>query len=91
MMVLHLGKNIVINTKYIIGIFDIEKTSVKPDINNFLKEYTKKSQVINVSYDMPKTFILYKKADIEKIFILSISAKTLTKRIEMGEKIERKY
>lgn len=85
-MFLHLGKDIVINTKYIVGIFDIEKTSVKPDINNFLRECTKNNQVINVSYEMPRAIIVHREKDLEKVYITPVSAGALAKRIETGEK-----
>lgn len=87
-MKLHLGNNMIISTKDIIGMFDIEKTSVKKDVKEFLKDSTNSGRVVNVSFDMPKTFIICKVNDNEKIYITPISVNTLIKRIEAGEYFE---
>ncbi len=87
-MYLHLGEKTVVNTKYIIGIFDIENTSVSKDTRNFLRDNGKERyRVINVSYDMPKTFIVCNEEGIEgknTVYISPISAATLRKRLESG-------
>lgn len=52
-MYLHLGEKTVVNTKYIVGIFDIENTSVSKDTRDFLRDSGEKHyQVVNVSYEM---------------------------------------
>lgn len=85
-MYLHLGEKTVVNTKYIIGIFDIEKTSVSKDTRNFLRESGKdRYRVINVSYEMPKTFIVCNengRGGENNVYISPISAATLRKRLK---------
>ena len=80
-MYLHLGNNIVIHRKEIIGIFDIENTSTGKITKEFLKRAEKNKEVINVSYKMPKSYIVCKLSDDRQIvYISNISAATLKKR-----------
>ncbi len=80
-MYLHLGNNIVIHRKEIIGIFDIENTSTGKITKEFLKRAEKNKEVINVSYKMPKSYIVCKLSDGRQIvYISNISAATLKKR-----------
>ena len=81
-MYLHLGEETVVKEKDIIGIFDIENTSVSKHTQDFLASSEKKGRIINVSYEMPKSFIVCNenKNSREKVYISQISASTLKKR-----------
>lgn len=77
-MYVHLGNEITINDKGIIGIFDIENTSLGNDTREFLKKSTDTGKIVNVSYEMPKSFIVCD----NKVYISQISASSLYKRAE---------
>ncbi len=80
-MYLHLGKNTVINSDEIIGIFDMEKTSVSKDTKDFLRNRKGNMDIITVSYDMPSSYVLTQpKKQGPKVYISPISAATLRKR-----------
>lgn len=78
----HLGSDTVVKTKDIIGIFDIESTTVSKWSRDFLKKAEKKKSVITVSYEMPKSFVVCcKKGEKnQKVYISQISSSTLLKR-----------
>ena len=57
-MYLHLGEETVVCEKDIIGIFDIENTSVGKHTKGFLNSSEKNGHIFNVSYEMPKSFIV---------------------------------
>lgn len=78
-MFLHLGNDVVVNTNSIIGIFDIENTSTSQMTKNFLSN-TKNKKIINVNYEMPKTFVVCEEDGEEIIYITSIATSTLKKR-----------
>lgn len=82
-MILHLGNEIVINTDSIIGIFDIENTSTSQLTKDFLSN-TKGKKIINVNFEMPKSFIVCRNDNNEEIYITSIAASTLKKRFKCG-------
>ena len=73
-MYVHLGNEITINDKGIIGIF--ENTSLGNDTREFLKKSTDTGKIVNVSYEMPKSFIVCD----NKVYISQISASSLYKR-----------
>lgn len=80
-MYLHLGENTVVCDKDIIGIFDIENTSVGKHTKEFLAMAEKEKHIFNVSYEMPRSFIVCKNAEVgETVYISQISAATLRKR-----------
>ncbi len=80
-MYLHLGADISVNKKYIVGIFDLDNTSTSKITREYLNNATKKNQVINVSEeDLPRSFILVKERGKEKVYVSPISSQTLSKR-----------
>ena len=80
-MYLHLGEKIVIRTESIIGIFDLDNTTISKNTRNFLTRAEKNGEVINVSYELPKSFIVCMKNKERKVYISQIAANTLYKRI----------
>ncbi len=86
-MFIHLGQDTVVNDKEIIGIFDIENTTVSKSTRNFLNFSEKRKEVFNVSYEMPKSFIVCSKGKKDKkVYISQISSSTLYKRSEFTDK-----
>ena len=80
-MFLHLGNDVLINTKNLIGIFDIEKSSISKFTKEFLGNAEKTKRIVNVSYEMPKSFIVCLDEDLnETVYISQISTATLKKR-----------
>lgn len=83
-MFLHLGENTVISTENLVGIFDMDNTTVSKITRDYLTKMQKENKVVNVSYELPKSFILCrdKKTKEEVLYISPISTQTLLKRIQ---------
>lgn len=83
-MFLHLGENTVISTENLVGIFDMDNTTVSKITRDYLTQMQRENKVVNVSYDLPKSFILCrdKKTNEELLYISPISTQTLLKRIQ---------
>ncbi len=80
-MYLHLGMDKVINFNDIIGIFDLETTTVSKRTRDYLAKAEKAGMVENVCYDIPKSFIVCRDRDgNERVYISQISSTTLLKR-----------
>lgn len=79
-MYLHLGGDFVVKEDEVIGIFDLENTTISKNTRQFLNLAEKKKEVINVSYELPKSFIVTSKQKKNKIYISQISPVTLNKR-----------
>ena len=59
MMFIHLGGNVIINNRDMIGFFDIDKTTTSKVTRKFLKMAQESGQIINVNEkELPKSFII---------------------------------
>ncbi|MBR3968629.1 MAG: DUF370 domain-containing protein [Clostridia bacterium] len=80
-MYIHLGNNVMLPTSEIIGIFDIENTSISKRTRDFLTKAEKQGRVITISYDLPRSFVIAGKTKKDyKVYISQISSSTLLKR-----------
>ena len=79
-MYIHLGEEIIVRSADVIGIFDIENTSLGKYTREFLAAAEKGGRVCNVSYEMPKSFTVCESGGEEKVYISQTSAATLSKR-----------
>ncbi len=79
-MYLHLGNDVVLRKDEIIAIFDMDNTTVSKHSRNFLSEAEKEGQVIDITDDLPKSYIVSGFGDEIRVFISSVSSKTLYKR-----------
>jgi hypothetical protein len=80
MMFLHLGEDCVVSKNDIIGIFDIETTTISKSTKEFLKKAEKKKQIITVSYEIPKSFVVCKRKNKQIVYICGVASSTLLKR-----------
>ncbi len=79
-MYLQLGQDKAVPLKEVVGIFDIESTTVYKTTRNFLARAEKDGEILNVSSDLPKTFVLCSKGGKNKVYISGISAQTMQKK-----------
>lgn len=81
-MYLHIGNNYSVDIRDIVGIFDIENTTVGKYTKKLLERAEKNHSCIYATYDMPKSFIITVKGNTEKLYISQLSAYTLRKRLD---------
>lgn len=80
-MYLHIGNDFLVRTRDIIGIFDIENTSVSKLTKDFLNTAEKNKRVVYCTYELPKSFVVCLDSDFtEKVYISQMSCATLLKR-----------
>ena len=72
----------VVNDRDIVGIFDIDYCSVDRRTRDFLSRAQKEGRIVDVSQEIPKSFIVVRSDDGEKVYITNISPATLTRRSE---------
>lgn len=82
-MFLHLGENVVVPVKDIIGIFDIQNTMYSSDTIQFLRLAEEDGFVERITDERPKSFIIAEVNNMSKIYLSPISSTTLTKRTNM--------
>lgn len=91
-MYLHLGNDVVVRKDEVLAIFDMDNTTISKQSRKFLTEAEKEGAVIDITDDLPKSYIVTGFGDEIRVFISSVSSKTLYKRwglksIELGEKL----
>ena len=80
-MYIHLGHHTVINQNEIIGIFDLDATTVSKKTRDYLSKAEKNKRVVSVSYDLPKSFVVCSNdKDGFTVYLSPVSASTLHKR-----------
>jgi len=83
-MYLHLGQNVVVPETTIIGIFDLDNTTGSHITRKFLSHAEKNGCIINVSDELPKSFVVCNENNNMEIYLSQLSTQTLLKR---GERI----
>ncbi|HHZ06833.1 MAG TPA: DUF370 domain-containing protein [Clostridiales bacterium] len=83
-MYLHLGQDTVVKTKDIVGIFDLDITTVSKHTRNYLTKNEKNGNVVNVSMELPRSFILCNHNNKTTIYISQLSTQTLLKRKKLS-------
>lgn len=79
-MFLFLGGEVTVRADDVIGVFDIEECSVSRTTADFLNSCQKKSLVVNVSEDIPKSFIVA----TDHTYISNVSHSTICKRAKFS-------
>lgn len=75
-MYLHLGEDTVITDKNILGIFDMDTSTVNKATRDYLSKAEKDKKIVYVNYDLPKSFVVTD----DKIYVSPINTATLNKR-----------
>ena len=79
-MFLHLGENVVVPIKDIIGIFDLQTTMYSSDTSAFIRMAEEDGFVERISKEKPKSFVIAEVNKVSKVYLCPISSSTLTKR-----------
>ena len=80
-MYIHLGQGTVVRSRDVLGIFDLDSTTVSKHTRKFLEKAEKNGDVITVSYELPKSFAVVSNGKGKaKVYISQLATSTLLKR-----------
>ena len=83
-MYLHIGEEAVVRTDEVLGIFDIENTTVSPATREFLAAAEQHGNVVTIGDDLPRSFVVgVDKNGTQTVYISQISCATLRKRARL--------
>ncbi len=85
-MYLHIGNNRNIREKSIIGIFDLDTSTVSVITRKYLSSAEKRGEVESSTEEIPKSFILYMENKKQKICFSQLSTPALLGRSEAERK-----
>lgn len=82
-MYLHIGQNVVVPFRDVMGLFDLDNTSSSRLTRAFLERAEREGRLVNVSDDLPRSFVLCSGGGGPPVVYLSqLSAATLLRRAE---------
>ena len=85
-MYIHLGQEKVVRSADLIGIFDLDNTTVSRHTRDFLNRAERAGQVSNVAQDIPKSFVVCGSTGGEcSVYLTQISCAALKRRMSRGE------
>ena len=79
-MYLHLGQDVIVNERTIVGVFDMDNSTVSRHTRAFLARAQREGRVVKVSLELPKSFIVCEEKGRETVYISQISTATLLRR-----------
>ena len=79
-MYLHLGQETVVDTRDILGVFDLDNTTVSKHTRAFLARAQQEGRVVDVSHELPTAFIVCAGAGGEMVYLSQLAPATLLKR-----------
>lgn len=80
-MYLSIGGDLAVRAESIVGIFDLDNTSVSKWTRRFLELAEQEGQVVAASEDLPKAFVLIREFGLTRVYLTQFSAATLEHRL----------
>ena len=85
-MFLHLGQNEIVPSRRVIGIFDLDKCSYSKRTREYLSAADKEGVVLDISGDIPKSFVVCDHPyHPQNVYLSQLNSTTLQKRVESSE------
>ena len=81
-MYVHLGRDYVLNDRDIIGIFNLETTTILPRGREFLKNTQKNGAVVSLSDELPQSYVLADGAVVDTVYLSELSPAAMRRRAE---------
>lgn len=79
-MYLHLGQDTIVMTDRVIGIFDLDNSTVSKHTREFLAKAQREGRVVDVTQELPKSFIVCESGGREMVYLSQMSPATLLRR-----------
>ena len=80
-MYLPIGNDMSVRDSSIIGIFDLDNTTVTPRGRDFIQKAEKAGEVVPCD-DLPKSFVLTSEYGFHRVHLTSLTSATLEKRLK---------
>ena len=80
-MYLSIGNDMAVRDSAVIGIFDMDNTTTSKRTREFLAAAEKEGQVVPCD-DLPKAYVLTTEYGMNRVYLTSLNASTLEKRMK---------
>ncbi len=78
-MYLSIGNDMAVRQSSVIGVFDLDNTSISKRTQAFLTRSEREGQVVPCD-DLPKAFVLTAEYGLHRVYLTSLNTSTLEKR-----------
>ena len=79
-MYISIGSDMAVRERSIVGIFDLDNCSWSRRTREFLRKAEENGEVVPVTDDIPKSFVLTSEYGLNRVFLVQFSAGTIEKR-----------
>lgn len=80
-MYLSIGNDMAVRASSVVGIFDLDNTTVTPRGREFLAKAEQAGQVVPCD-ELPKSFVLTVEYGFPRVYLTALNASTLEKRLK---------
>ncbi len=84
-MYISMGNDMTIRDSSILGIFDLDNTTCSKHSRNFLAQAEREGQVITVTDELPKSFILTAEYGMNKVYLTQFHTKSIENRLTIND------
>ncbi|MBO4392179.1 MAG: DUF370 domain-containing protein [Clostridia bacterium] len=88
-MYIYIGADYLVNEDDIVGIFDIETTTVSQTTRDYLTAAQKNGRIRDVSAEIPKTYVICKENGGFTVYLSQYSTATINRRRIFGSRINK--
>ena len=81
-MYLELGGDLLVQSRAVLGIFDLDNTSWSKRTRVFLETAQKNGELIDAAEELPKSFVLTQEFGAQRVYLTKYHAAVLMKRLE---------
>lgn len=81
-MYVGIGGDMAVRDRSIIGIFDLDNTTTSRHTRRFLSEAEQHGVVIDVSGELPKSFVLTQELGMERVYLTQFNTAAIDRRIK---------
>ncbi len=79
-MYIGIGGDMAVRDRSIIGIFDLDNTTTSRHTRRFLSEAEQHGVVIDVSGELPKSFVLTQELGMERVYLTQFNTAAIDRR-----------
>ena len=79
-MYISIGADYSVRDQSVIGIFDLDNASWSKHTRLFLREAEKQGEVVAITDDLPKSFVLTEEFGLNRVFLTQFNSAALEKR-----------
>lgn len=81
-MYLEIGNDLLIESRAVLGVFDLDNTSWSKRTRAFLKAAQENGELIDAAEELPKSFVLAQEFGAQRVYLTKYNAAVLTRRFE---------